>query len=78
MLEVDVDIRWFVAFSADEAFEEQIGGLWIDGRDAETITDGGIGGRPSPLAEDVLRSGETNDRVDREEIGCILHLADEL
>jgi hypothetical protein len=54
VLEVDVDIRRFVALPADETFEQHRHQRRIDFGDTEAITDGGIGGRAASLAENLL------------------------
>jgi hypothetical protein len=39
VLEVDVDIRWFLALGTDEALEQQVDSVGIDRGDTEAITD---------------------------------------
>jgi len=78
MLEVDVDIRRLVAFGRDEAIEQQRRFLRIHLGNPETIADGGIGGRSSPLAEDAFRAGKADDAMDGEEIGLVAFFADQV
>ena len=54
VLEVDIDVRGFVALAADETLEQQLHARGIDLGDAERVTDCGIGGRAAALAKDVL------------------------
>ncbi len=77
VFEIDVDIRGFLAGGADEALEEQVGAGGIDGSDAEDVADRAIGGAAAALAEDVLRAGEADDAVHREEVGRIRQLIDQ-
>ncbi len=71
MLEIDVDIRRFVARSTDEAFEQQIHLDGIDGGDLQAIADGGVGGRAAALAENLLRAGKVHEIAHGEEIGGV-------
>ena len=50
MLEINVDVRRLVTFSTDEPLEQHVDSFGIDGRNAQTIADGGIGSRSSSLA----------------------------
>ena len=77
VLEVDVDIGRLAAFLGDEALEQQVVALRIDRGDAEYVADGAVGRRPAALAEDVLGSGEADDRVHRQEVGGILQPLDQ-
>ena len=76
MFEIDVDVGRLFALLRDEALEQQVDLIGIDGSDAEHIADGGIGGRTAALAENIAIPGKTNDVVDGEKIGRKLHLAD--
>jgi hypothetical protein len=44
VLEVDIDVRRFVALAADEALEQHLATRGIDFRDGERVADGRIGG----------------------------------
>src|SRR5690606_19717560 len=52
MLEIDVDIGWFVALGGNEASEDQRVVSRVDLGDAEAETDTGIGRRAASLAHD--------------------------
>ena len=77
VLEVDVDVGRLAALLADEALEQQVRRLRIDGGDAEHVAHGGIGGRSPALAQDVPRSGEADDGVDGEEVGRVAERLDQ-
>ena len=70
VLEVDVDVRRLAPLLGDEALEQQVVALGIDGGDAQDVADRGIGGRAAALAEDVLAAGEADDGVT-----CALRIA---
>ncbi len=53
VLEIDVDVGRLAAFRRDEAREEQVVLVGIDGGDAEHVADGGIGRRAAALAQDA-------------------------
>ena len=72
MLEVDIDVRGLVALLGDKALEQEIVALGIDAGDAQDVADGGIGGRASALAQDVLAARELHDGIHGQEIGRIL------
>ena len=59
VLEIDVDVRRLVALLADEALEEHVDAVGIDGGDAEAVADGRVGRRAAALAEDVSRRGRS-------------------
>lgn len=77
VLEVHVDIGWLATFLRDEALEDEGDGLGRHFGDAKEIADNGIGGRAAALAENALRAGEGHDVMDGQEIGRIVHRADE-
>ena len=58
VLEVDIDVRRLAPLLRDEALEQQVVALGIDGGDAQHVADRRIGGRAAPLAEDVLAARE--------------------
>ena len=78
MLEIDVDVGRLVALAAHEPFEEQIDPVRIDRRHAQAITDGRVGRRTSPLAEDIPAPCKTNQVPDREEVGLVVKLFDQV
>src|SRR5690606_38518270 len=53
VLEIDVDVRWFVALCAQEALEQQITASWIYRGDPQDVTYGAVGGAAAPLAQDL-------------------------
>ena len=55
MLEIHVDVGRFAPVGVEEALEQHIESVGIDGGDAQGITDRGIGGRAASLAKNVLR-----------------------
>ena len=77
VLEVHVDVRRLAPLLGDEALEQEIVAAGVDRGDAEHEAHGRVGGRPSPLAEDVLRAGEAHDRVHRQEIRRVAQLLDQ-
>ena len=78
VLDVEVDVRRFGAFARDEALEEQAHAYRIDGRDAEAIAHGGIGGRAAPLAENVVFATEGNQSMHGQEVAVVIEFGDEL
>src|SRR6476660_5770566 len=77
MLEIDVDVGSLIALAADEALEEHVHALGIDGRHAQAIADGGIGGRAAALAENVARASKSHEVPDSEKVGFVAQLGDE-
>jgi len=77
VLEVDVDVGWFVALPAHEALEQDIDAVGIDGRDAECKAHGAVGRSPPPLAEDAARACERDDLVHRQEVRRIAEVRDD-
>ncbi len=78
VLEVDIDVRRFIAFGGQEAIKEQGRLLWVHFGDAETEADGGIGGRTAALAENAHVARMADNAVDRQKIGFITLLGDQL
>ena len=76
--EVDVDVRRLLALHGDEALEQQVVTLRINAGDPQHEADGGVGGRAPPLAQDALPSRELDDAVHGQEVGRVLHRADQL
>jgi len=77
VLEVDVDVRWLVAFGRDEALEQKIEIRGIDLSDPKAIADGGIGRGAAALTEDSLRTREAHDVVHGEEVGRVIERGDQ-
>ncbi len=66
--DVDVDVGRPVAGRGQEAFEEQVVGDGIHRRDAQGVTDRGVGGRSPALAQDPVLPAEPGDVVHHQEI----------
>ncbi len=77
VLEVHVDVGRLPALGGDEAFEEQPHPHRVDGGDAQGEAHGGIGGAPTPLAEDPARAGEPHHVPDGEEVARVPELFDQ-
>ena len=78
VFEIDVDVRRFVALAADKPFEQHIHVLRIDRRDAQAVADGGIGGRTTSLAENAAAAGKPDQVPDRQEIGFVCQVPNQL
>src|SRR6185437_6355137 len=78
VFKVHVDVGRFLSIGTDETFEQQAAAGGIDRRNAEHVADRGVGGRSATLAEDVAGAGEADDAVNREEIGRIFKLGDQV
>ena len=80
MLEIDVDVRRFVALLADEAFEKHLDQLRIHFRDFQGVTHDGIRGGAASLAQDRLRpaSRPGDDLMHRQKEMLVAQLFDEL
>ena len=77
MLEIDVDVRRFVALRGDEALEQQVDLDRVYRRDAQAIADHRIRRRTAALAQDALALRELDDVVHRQEIRRIVQLRDQ-
>ncbi|HEX6943004.1 MAG TPA: hypothetical protein VF128_08740 [Gemmatimonadaceae bacterium] len=77
MREVDVDVRRFATFLAQEPLEQQFHLHRIDRRDAEAVADDGIGGRTTSLAQHARPSREAHDVPDDQEIAGEAELCDQ-
>ena len=77
VLEINVDVRRFVALPGDEALEQQVHAGRVDLGDVQAETDRRVGRRPAPLAEDVLAAGKLDDVLHREEIVLVVEGPDE-
>ena len=58
--EIDVDVGRGGALGRKEAFEDQAGGQWVDGGDAEQVSHQRVSGAAAPLAEDATPAGEAH------------------
>ena len=77
MLEINVDVRRFVARGADESLKQHVNPVGINGRDAQAIADGGIRGGAAPLTENPARASKADQIVDREEVRLDLQIFDQ-
>ena len=77
VLEIHIDVRRLAPFLGDEALEQQVVALGVDGGDAQDVADRRVGGRAAALAEDVLAAGEADDRVHRQEVGGVFQGLDQ-
>ena len=77
VLEIDIDVRRFVAFPTDKPLEQDVQSIGIDRRDAQAEADGRIGGRTAPLAQDVAAAGKTHQVPDGEEVGFVTQFFDQ-
>ena len=77
VLEVDIDVRRFVAFAADEALEQQgrFGGVHLG--HAEAVAHGRIRGRTPALTQDVAAAGKAHQVVHRQEVHLVIQLGDQ-
>ena len=76
MGKVDVDVGWFTTIFAEETLEEQIHADRIDGRDAEAVADGGIGGRTATLTENSFATRVAHDVPHDQEVAGHVEAAD--
>ncbi len=72
VFEIDVDVRWFVAFFGDEAFEQQFHVAGVDLGHAQHEAHRRIGRRATALAQDLLAAGEAHDVVHGQEVRLVL------
>ena len=77
VLEIDVDIGRLAACGTDETLEQHIDPIRIDGGDAQAITDGAVGRRSAPLAQNSPRAGEDDDVIYSQKIVLKTKLLDE-
>ena len=77
MLEIDIDVRWFAAFGADEPLKQKAGACRVDGGYAKHVTNSRIGGGAASLAENVLFARISHDRVNGEKIRRVVKLRDQ-
>ena len=77
VLEIDVDVGWFVALPGDEPLEQHVHPRRVDFGDAQREAHRRIGRRAAALAQDALRSGEADDVVDGEEERLVAEFGDQ-
>ena len=77
VLEVDVDVRRLAPLLGHEAFEEEIALIRVDGGDPEHVAHRGVGRRPPPLGEDLLRACEADEVVHGEEVRRVAESGDD-
>ena len=77
VFEIHVDIGRLAAFLGDEPLEDQGDAFGGHLGDAQQIAHHRIRGRPPPLTQDPARAGELHDVMHGQEIGRIVHLADQ-
>ena len=78
VLEIDVDVGRLLALARDEALEQEVEPRRIDRGDPQDVADGRVGGAAAPLAEDAPLPRVADDVVDREEVGRVAKLLDQL
>src|SRR5687767_14373935 len=77
MLEVHIDIRWFITCRGNEPLEEQIEFGRINRSNTKTIANSGISSRAPSLTKNMLLPGETYNIIHSEKIRSVTHLFDE-
>ena len=77
VLEVDVDVRRLVPLLGQEALEEQVDAIGVDGGDAQAVADRRVRGRAASLAQDPLAPREAHDVVHGEEVRRVVELLDQ-
>ena len=76
--EIEIDVRPLAALLGQEALEQQLHADGIDGRDAQAVAHRAVGGRPSPLREDVLLPTEVDEVPHDEEVAGEIELLDQI
>ena len=76
--EIEIDVRPFAPFFRQEPLEQQFHSHRIHGGDAKAVANGAIGGRTTPLYEDVLLPAKVDDVPDDEEIPSEIELLDQI
>ena len=78
MLEVDIDVRWLIALTRDEALEEQSRAtLWIHGGDTEAIAHAGIRGGTPALTQNALATRVADDVVNGQEVRLVTQIGNQ-
>ena len=75
--QIQIDVGPLAAFFREEALEEQLHAHRIDGRDAQAVADGAVGGRAAPLHEDVVLAAEVHDVPHDQEVAGEIEFLDE-
>ena len=77
MLEIDVDVGWFIALFGQKARKQQVVGYRVNRCDAKQVTDHRICSGTTTLAQyrRILRPGELDDVMHRQKIAGIVFLA---
>src|SRR5690606_19897414 len=73
----DVDVGRLVPVAGDEALEEDVEAVGIDGGDAEGEAHRGGRGTAAALAEDAAPAGEGDELVDGEEVALVAELGNQ-
>ena len=76
MREVDVDIGRLLSLLREEPLEQQLHANGIDGRNAQAIAHGGVGGGTASLTQDAFTAREANNVPDNEKEPCHLQFRD--
>ena len=77
MLEIDVDIRRFLSLHRKKALEQEIDLCRVHTGDAKAEADDGIGGRTTPLTQNIFSAGIAHNVINREKVSRILQLFDQ-
>ncbi|VVN28337.1 hypothetical protein PS624_04701 [Pseudomonas fluorescens] len=78
VLEVDVDVRRFVALLRHKAFEQQRGAIRVDLGDAQGKAHRRVGRRATALTENALLAGKAHHVMYGEEVAFIAEFGDQL
>ncbi|MNL32515.1 hypothetical protein D3C87_1543730 [compost metagenome] len=78
VLEIDVDVRRFVALPGKKTLKQQRAAIRIDFGDAQGKTHRRVSGGTASLTENLLVTGETHDVVDRQEIAFVIQFGNQL
>src|SRR5690349_20614854 len=77
VFDVDIDVGRLAPLFRYEPLEEQIIAARIDAGDAEHEAHGAVGSRSAALAQDITRTRESDDAVDREKVRRVAELLDQ-
>ena len=76
--QIEVDVRPLAALLGEEALEEELHPHGIHGGDAEGVAHRAVGGRASPLDQDVLRAAVLDEVPDDQEVAGEVEAADQI